>query len=236
MSKAGILATVVIGAVLTAGGRADASTFSFNVCPGSVSCNADLSEASITFATVDGTADVNDYTVTVRFVGTLTDTFIDSIDFTGGMDLAALPTMTSAPSGTVLGDWTTQFDKISNGASNCIGGGGSQMFACSRSTTGNGPDFAGTNTFIYSVDFAGTGLISATSKVDLRALFVNASGDKVGAIMSSEGVFVTTTTTATPTTDGIPTTGSVPEPAMLSLLGLGLAMGARQLRRSSGRN
>jgi len=70
----------------------------------------------------------------------------------------------------------------------------------------------------------------------LRALFVNASGDKVGAVMSPEGLFVTTTTTATPTTGGTPTTGSVPEPAMLSLLGLGLAMGARQLRRSSGRN
>ena len=235
MSKAGILATVVLGAVLTAGGRADASTFSFNFCPGNVSCNADLSEASISFATVDGTADVNDYTVTVRFVGTLTNTFIDSIDFTGGIDLAALPLMTSAPSGTVAADWTTQFDKISNGASNCIGGGGSQMFACSKSTTGNGPDFAGTNTFIYSVDFAGTNLISAASKVDLRALFVNAAGDKVGAVMSPEGLFVTTTTTVTPTTDGTPTTGSVPEPALLSLLGLGLTISARKLRRSEGK-
>jgi hypothetical protein len=232
MSRTGILATVVLGAVLAAAGRAEASTFSFNFCPGNVSCNADLSEASITFTTVDGTADVNDYTVTVRFVGTLTNTFIDSIDFTGGIDLATLPVMTSAPSGTVLGDWSTQFDKISNGASNCIGGGGSQMFACSKSTTGNGPDFAGTNTFIYSVDFGGTDLIGAASKVDLRALFVNAAGDKVGAVMSPEGLFVTTTTTATPTTNGTPTTGSVPEPALLSLLGFGLAMSARRLRRS----
>jgi len=143
-----------------------------------------------------------------------------------------LPQMTSAPSGTALADWTTQFDKISNGASNCVGGGGSQMFACSKSTTGNGPDFAGNNTFIYSVDFAGTALIGAASKVDLRALFVDAAGDKVGAIMSPEGHFVSTTTTATPTTDGTPTTGTVPEPALLTLLGLGLAISSRRLRRS----
>jgi len=232
MSRSGILATVVLCAVLAAAGRAEASTFAFNFCPGNVSCNADLSEASITFTTVDGTADVNDYTVTVRFVGTLTNTFIDSIDFTGGIDLAALPLMTSAPSGTALADWTTQFDKISNGASNCVGGGGSQMFACSKSTTGNGPDFAGNNTFIYSVDFAGTALIGAASKVDLRALFVDAAGDKVGAIMSPEGHFVSTTTTVTPTTDGTPTTGTVPEPALLTLLGLGLAISSRRLRRS----
>jgi len=232
MSRSGILASVVLGAVLAAAGPSDASTFAFNFCPGNLSCNANLSEASITFTSVDGTADVNDYTVTVRFVGTLTNTFIDSIDFTGGIDLAALPQMTSAPSGTALADWTTQFDKISNGASNCVGGGGSQMFACSKSTTGNGPDFAGNNTFIYSVDFAGTALIGSASNVDLRALFVDAAGDKVGAIMSPEGHFVSTTTTATPTTDGTPTTGTVPEPALLTLLGLGLAISSRRLRRS----
>jgi hypothetical protein len=104
------------------------------------------------------------------------------------------------------------------------------MFACSKSTTGNGPDFAGTNTFIYSVDFAGTGLISATSKVDLRALFVNASGDKVGAVMSPEGCSSPRRPPRRQRTAGTPTTGSVPEPAMLSLLGLGLAMVPRQLR------
>jgi hypothetical protein len=231
-----ILAAMAFSAFLATSPRAAASTFTFNFCPGNVSCNADLSEASLTFTSVDGTADVNDYTLTVKFVGTLTNVFIDSIDFTVGIALASLPVMTSAPSGTVLGDWTTQFDKISNGASNCVGGGASQLFACSKATTGNGPDFAGTNTWVYSIDFAGTGVVSANSSVDFRALFVDANGDKVGAVMSPVGNVVTTTTTVTPTTDTTPTSGSVPEPAMMSLLGLGLALSARQLRRSGRKN
>ena len=233
MSRSGILASVVLGAVLAAAGPSDASTFAFNFCPGNLSCNANLSEASITFTSVDGTADVNDYTVTVRFVGTLTNTFIDSIDFTGGIDFASLPSLTAVSPDTVLANWTTEFDKVNNGGTNCASGGSSQLFACSKSTIGNGPDFAGTNTWTYSVDFAGSNVIGAGSAVNLRALFVDADGDKVGAIMSPDGRFVSTTTTATPTTDGTPTTGSVPEPALLSLLGLGLAISARRLRRSA---
>jgi len=232
MSKAGILATVALGAVLATGRPADASTFTFNFCPGNVQCNADLTEASISFATVDGTLDANDYTVTVKFVGTLANTFIDSIDFTAGIDFASLPSLTAVSADTVLSDWTTQLGKISNGGSNCANGGSSQLFACSTSTTGNGPSFAGINTWTYAVDFAGSDVIGASSAVNLRALFVDAEGDKVGPVMSPMGNVVSTTTTATPTTDGAVTTGSVPEPALLSLLGIGFAVTARRFRRS----
>ena len=230
MSKARILVTMALGAVLTAGRAAEASTFTFNFCPGNASCNADLTEASISFATVDGTLDVNDYTVTVRLVGTLTTTFIDSIDFTAGIELASLPSLTAVSPDTVLSDWTTQLDKISNGAGSCAAGGSSALFACSRSTTGNGPDFAGINTWTYAVDFVGSAVVGAASPVDLRALFVNGDGVKVGAVMSPERNYVSTTT-GTPTTDGTPTTGSVPEPALLSLLGIGFAITARRFRR-----
>lgn len=230
MSKAGILVTMALGALMATGRAADASTFTFNFCPGNASCHADLTEASISFATVDGTLDVNDYTVTVTFVGTLTNTFIDSIDFTTGIELASLPSLTAVSADTVLSDWTTRLDKISNGAGSCAAGGSSSLFACSKSTTGSGPDFAGVNTWTYAVDFAGSEVVGLTSPVDLRALFVNADGVKVGAVMSAERNYVTTTT-GTPTTDGTPTTtGSVPEPALLSLLGIGFAFVARRLR------
>jgi len=42
-------------------------------------------------STVDGTADVNDYTATVVFKGTLTTAFIDSLDFTGDIEFAGCP-------------------------------------------------------------------------------------------------------------------------------------------------
>jgi len=235
----------ILAALLFAGGvtAAQADTFTFNFCPGDADCPADLTEASLSFATVDGTADVNDYSVTIRFVGTLTDTYIDAIDFTAGPALAAMPVLTQAPEGTVLGDWTTRFDKISASANNnCSGEIGNHKFVCSKSTTGNGPDMAGINEWIFSVDFAGNGLITPDSPVDLRAYFVDASGAMAG-LFSPEGTVATTTTTETPTTTDTPTTtetptttGNVPEPAVLSLFGVALAMAGRRLRKTPGRS
>ena len=223
MSKAGICVAMAFGAVLAAGRPADASTFTFNFCPGNASCNADLSDASISFATVDGTLDVNDYTVTVSFVGTLASTFIDSIDFTAGLDFASLPSLTAVSADTLLADWTTKLDKISNGAGNCAGGGASQLFVCSKSITGTRPDLAGSNTWSYAVDFAGNDVIGSATAVTLRAIFVNADGDKVGTILGAEGRLSSATA------------ASVPEPALLSLLGLGFAITARRFRRPAAR-
>jgi len=226
---------VVFGLAVLAAGILSASTtqasqFAFNFCPGNASCPADLTEASITFTTKDGTADVNDYTVAITFKGTLTNTFIDMIDFTGDIDMAK-PTLDTPPAGPSASTWNIFFDKVDNG-NGCSTDGNNKKFACAVSATGNGPDFAGTNTWIFSVDFDGNSLISANSAVNLRALFVDANGGKVGSILSPDGKAVTTTTTVTPTTDGTPTTnGTVPEPALLSMLGLGLAGAAYRSRR-----
>ena len=225
MSKAGILATVALGAVFAAARPADASTFTFSFCPGDASCNADLTETSISFATIDDTLDANDYTVTVKFVGTLANTFIDSFDFTAGIDFASLPSLTAVSADTMLSDWSSQLDKINNGANNCVGGGASQKFACSTSTTGNGPSLAGLNTWTYTMDFAGSDVIGQSTAVTLRALFVNDSGEKVGPVMSAMGNLVSGTS------GNAVTTGSVPEPAVLSLLGVGFAVAARRFRR-----
>ena len=230
-----VMKRVVFGLAVLAAGILSASTtqasqFAFNFCPGNASCPADLTEASITFTTKDGTADVNDYSVAITFKGTLTNTFIDMIDFTADIDMAK-PTLDTPPAGPSVSTWNIFFDKVDNG-NGCSTDGNNKKFACAVSATGNGPDFAGTNTWIFSVDFDGNSLVSANSAVNLRALFVDANGGKVGSILSPDGKAVTTTTTVTPTTDGTPTTsGTVPEPALLSMLGLGLAGAAYRSRR-----
>jgi hypothetical protein len=142
--------------------------------------------------------------------------------------------LTSAPDGTALGDWTTKYDKTNAAAgNNCSGEMVNHLFACAKSTTGNGPSFAGINEWVFSVDFLGAGVLGENTVVDLRALFVNASGEKAGLMSPKVHTFDTTgpsDTTGTGDTSGPgDTTGHVPEPAMLTLLGAALALGARRL-------
>jgi len=133
MRATSFLAAIVFACGVSA---AHADTFTFNFCPGNVSCHADMTEASLTFATIDGSADVNDYNLTIRFVGTLTNLFLDTIDFTAGLAMADMPVLTAAPEGTVLGDWTTRFDKLNaSPGNNCSGTLANQKFACSKATT-----------------------------------------------------------------------------------------------------
>ena len=232
--KNGILAVAAAAAFVIAAPSAHADTFKYNFCPIDDSCPDDLTEGSLTFDTVDGTGDANDYTLTVKFVGTLNDLFIDTIDVTTGLEFAALPTLTSAPTGTVLTDWTAKYDKVNASAgNNCNGEIVNHLFACSKSTTGNGPSVAGINEWVFLVDFLGDGVLGENTVVDLRALFVNSDGRKAGLLGPSGHTFDTTGTVDTvgDTTGGSDTTtGSVPEPAMLSLFGAALAIGALRLR------
>ena len=234
--KKGMLALVAAGALVIGASTAQADTFKYNFCPIDDSCPDDLTEASLTFETLDATLDPNDYELTIRFVGTLADLFIDTIDFTTNLEFAALPGLTSAPDGTLLADWMTKYDKANASAgNNCSGEIVNHLFACSKSTTGNGPSVAGINEWIFSVNFLGETGLSSANKVDLRALFVDSNGRKVGTLMSpTTHTFDTTgaSDTTGDTTGTDETTGNVPEPAMLTLLGAALAMGARRLRAS----
>ncbi len=227
--KKGIFAAAAAAVFVMSASAAQAATFKYHFCPIDASCNADLTEASLTFEEVAG-GDVNDYTLTVRFVGTLNNIFIDTIDFSTGLEFASLPTLTDAPDPTAIGDWTTKYDKVNASAgNNCTGEIVNHLFVCSKSTTGNGPSLQGINEWIFDVNFLGNGVLSANSNVDLRALFVNASGEKVGTLMSPHA-HTFDTTGASDTTGGSDTTGRVPEPAMLTLFGAALALGARRLR------
>jgi hypothetical protein len=233
--KKGILAAAAAAVFVMSVSAAQADTFKYNFCPVDADCPDDLTEGSMTFESIDGTLDVNDYTLTVRFVGTLDDLFIDTIDFTTGLEFASLPTLTLAPTGTVIGDWTTKYDKVNASAgNNCNGEMVNHLFACSKATTGNGPSVDGSNEWVFSVDFLGAGELGEESPVDLRALFVDGDGRKVELVSPSTHTFDTTgpsdTTGAIDTTGGSDTTGRVPEPAMLTLFGAALALGARRLR------
>jgi hypothetical protein len=221
--KKGILAVAVAAAFVIAAPAAHADTFKYDFCPVDDSCPDDLTEGSLTFETLDATVDLNDYTLTVRFVGTLNNLFIDTIDFTAGLEFASLPSLTSAPTGTVLTDWMTNFDKVNASAgNNCDGEIANHLFACSKATIGNGPSVEGVNEWVFSVNFLGTDVLDEDSVVDLRALFVDGNGRKAGLMSPSVHTF--------DTTGPSDTTGTVPEPAMLSLFGAALALGAHRLR------
>ena len=227
--KKGILAAAAAAALMIGAPAAHADTFKYNFCPIDADCDDDLTEASLIFQTIDGTVDVNDYTLTVRFSGTLTDRFIDTIDFTAGLEFAALPSLTTAPTGTVPGDWTTKYDKTNAAAgNNCNGELTNHLFVCSKATTGNGPSLAGTNDWVFLVDFLGSGVLGEATSVDLRALFVDGSGKKVDLMSPSIHTF--DTTGPGDTTGSGDTTGTVPEPAVLGLFGVALSLGARRLR------
>jgi len=230
--KRAIFGLAVLAAGILSASTTQASQFAFNFCPGNATCPADLTEASLTFTTNDGTADVNDYQLAVTFKGTSTALFIDAIQFTTDLTLASAPVLTSSPTGTALGDWTVSLNGNVN-ANGCQVAGSNNKDACAEDTAvnGNGPDTNGTNTWLFNVDFTGTATSGTTSDVNLRALFVNAQGQQSG-ILSPNGNEVTTTTTVTPTTRGAPTTtGGVPEPALMSMLGLGLVGAAYRSRR-----
>jgi hypothetical protein len=228
--KKGILAAAAVAALMIGAPAAYADTFKYNFCPLDDSCPDDLTEGSLTFETIDGTADVNDYTLTVRFTGTLASLFIDTIDFSSGLEFAGLPSLTSAPEGTLLGHWTTRYDKVNASAgNNCSGEMSNHLFVCSKATTGNGPSVAGTNEWVFLLDFLGAGVMGVDSNVDLRALFVDANGRKVGELMSPHSHTFDTTGPSDTTGPG-DTTGNVPEPAMLALFGVALTFGARRLR------
>ena len=70
--KKALVGAAVVAAGLLGASAAQAASFLVNFCGfvgQSSTCPADLSEASLTFDEVAG-GDVNDYTLTVRFVGT----------------------------------------------------------------------------------------------------------------------------------------------------------------------
>jgi hypothetical protein len=217
-----------------------AATFSVNFCPGANGCPGNVTEASLTFDEILTGSDPNDYELTLKIVGGAGEPqFIDSVQFTitGVMTptgYEAKPTLTDAPTN---GDpWSVYWDQIAGNPTDCSSDTLQGQGVCAGST-GNGASTDGTNIWKFLIDLDDQeSALHVGSAVDLRAHFLKIGPhDKIqnGGMLSPEaGGYLETGSNETSTNETSRNeTGTVPEPAALSLLGLGLAATARRLRR-----
>ena len=170
-------------------------------------------------------------------------TYLDSVQWQVDGQTIVDADLTSDPGG----DWTTTInDSISNdpgspqntGDNNCDDGpGGNAGSACSEwvesVATGLLVNSGDSLTWVYSVDWSESFTLTDEDEGNIRALFQDESGQLVN-LFSPGGTTFTTTTTDIPTTTttDIPTTTeNIPEPTLLTLLGAGLVMAGRRLRR-----
>jgi len=243
LKKAAFCAVMAAGTMALVPAQATAASFFIDFCVvNATECTGDnLTEASLLFESIDGTLDHNDYTLTMTLVGTGTDT-IDQVQFTidgvktpGGYETR--PTV-SGPGG----GWVVWYDNVSN-AGSCAADGGSQG-VCANSP-GGGPSVNGTNVWTWFVDLNDSlASISEITNVNLRAHFLTSAGGPGGNLSPGGGLLqttstpttTTTTTTTTPSaTSTTPSTGTpsgaAPEPTVMTLLGAGLVLAGRRLRR-----
>ena len=226
----------VLFAGLLTSSVAHAAAFSINFCPADATCPGNVTEASLTFTENLGTADLNDYTLDLKIVGGAGDPlYIDMISFTidsadnvtGAGGYESKPVLTAAPDG--IANWTVFYDNVSFGG--CTSDTNNSKEVCAQSGAGlnggKGTSTIGTNIWTFTVDLADdVAALGAGSSVNLRAAFLNSDGKNGGILSPGGGLLVTTGNQET-------TNGVVPEPALLSMLGVGLAGAAYRARRRS---
>lgn len=159
----------------------------------------------------------------------LTDTYqvtlnVDTSGYTGGgsyLDEVAVKvsssllgaTLVSAPGGAL--NWTLLGGGIN--ANGCSGAGGGFECADSVTVSGGAAVPGGTYSWVFDLTMADGALFLGANQSSVKGRFVNASGGKVGALVS-ENVTLTVT--------------QVPEPEIYAMLGLGLGfMGFAARRR-----
>ena len=226
--------------VFLSASSAFADAFTVNFCPGSNGCPANVSEARLTFDEILLGDDPNDYLLTIKIVGSAgTPEYIDSVQFSiTGVDTPtgyeAKPSLQTSPAQGAA--WTVYWDQIAGNPADCSADTSQGQGVCAQST-GDGVSTDGTYIWQFLVDLDDDeDALQVGSLVDLRVHF-NKIGPRgqilPGGNLSPEGGGTLETGSNETSTNETSTneTSTVPEPAMLTLLGLALAAGARRLKR-----